>query len=259
MKIIRYQSGGGIDYLPVVGGGRSTSTPTSTTSNNSNLLDEEIISLMATNGVNSDHKYFTTQLINLMSSENDLYSKFFGESKYNQLTKLAKAHSLANAMVINKGLYDSALQRINSTNAGNDVAISTSGRLYVVNEKGEIKTISPESYYNNSSLYQPLTNLELLTYRNENIKAAFNTNILPDLQNIISMSSIVDDLLDTMSKFDKIESENKTQTLSVIKKNNIKNGFETILQDGPEGVYKITRHIKSSNEGYSNEKDSIQS
>jgi hypothetical protein len=99
-----------------------------------------------------------------------------------------------------------------------------------------------------------LTNIELLTYRNENPNAAFNTSILPDLQNIISISSIVDDLLDTISKFDKIEGETKSQ-MNAVKRDGIKNGFEAILRDGPEGVYKITQHVKSSHEGYSNEKE----
>lgn len=256
MKIIRYQSGGGVDYLPWVGGASaSPTTPTSdASSNKDNLISEEIAGLIDQNGLNSDHQYFMTQLKSIYTGTDDLYSQFFGESKSAQFAKIAKAHSLANAMAINKSLYDSALSRISSTNAGNDVAISTGGRLYVMDKNGGIKTISPESYYKNSKQYQPLTNIELLTYRNENPNAAFNTSILPDLQNIISISSIVDDLLDTISKFDKIEGETKSQ-MNAVKRDGIKNGFEAILRDGPEGVYKITQHVKSSHEGYSNEKE----
>jgi len=126
--------------------------------------------------------------------------------------------------------------------------MSSSGRLYAMDKNGSIKTISPESYYQNKDKYQLLTNTELLSYRDTNTSAAFNNSILPDLQNITSMKSVVEYLQNTISKFGEVEMKNKNSALTVQEKNSIASGMQTLIHGNAEGVFKITQSNYSKTE-----------
>lgn len=245
MKIRRYQVGGGVAYLPYISSNKqqATSSPASTTSQ-SGGLDENITGLLEKNGLPSDHAYFMSQLSTLYAQD----SWGLGFTSNNTSSKLLMLHSLGNSMMYNKSLSDSAWKEIESTEAGGDVAMSSSGRLYAMDRNGGIKTISPESYYQNRDKYQLLTNTELLSYRDTNTSAAFNNSILPDLQNITSMKSVVEYLQNTISKFGETEIKNKNSALTVKEKNSIANGMQTLIHGNAEGVFKITQSNYSKTE-----------
>lgn len=242
MKIKRYQQGGGVTYLPYVGKVAGAASPSTSSSPKSGGLDDTTSGLLAKNGLPSDHAYFMSQMASLYTNDS-LTSDSTSTS-----TKLLMLHSLANNMMYNKGLSDSAWKEVESTEAGGDVAMSSSGRLYAIDSKGSIKTISPESYYQNRDKYQLLTNTELLNYRDTNTSAAFNTSILPDLQNITSMKSIVEYLQNTITKFGTTEMKNKNSALTVQEKNQISNGMQTLINGNAEGVFKITQTTHSKTE-----------
>lgn len=245
MKIRRYQVGGGVAYLPYISSNKqqATSSPASTSSQ-SGGLDENITGLLEKNGLPSDHAYFMSQLSTLYAQD----SWGTGLAPNNTSSKLLMLHSLGNSMLYNKSLSDSAWNEIESTEAGGDVAMSSSGRLYAVDRNGSIKTISPESYYQNRDKYQLLTNIELLSYRDTNTSAAFDNSILPDLQNITSMKSVVEYLQNTISKFGEIEMKNKNSALTVKEKNSIASGMQTLIHGNAEGVFKITQSNYSKTE-----------
>ena len=242
MKIKRYQQGGGVTYLPYVGKVAGAASPSTSSSPKSGGLDDTTSGLLAKNGLPSDHAYFMSKMASLYTND-PLTSDSTSTS-----TKLLMLHSLANNMMYNKGLSDSAWKEVESTEAGGDVAMSSSGRLYAIDSKGSIKTISPESYYQNKDKYQLLTNTELLNYRDTNTSAAFNTSILPDLQNITSMKSIVEYLQNTITKFGITEMKNKNSALTVQEKNQISNGMQTLIHGNAEGVFKITQTTHSKTE-----------
>ena len=242
MKIKRYQQGGGVTYLPYVGKVAGATSPSTSSSPKSGGLDDTTSGLLAKNGLPSDHAYFMSQMASLYTND-PLTSDSTSTS-----TKLLMLHSLANNMMYNKGLSDSAWKEVESTEAGGDVAMSSSGRLYAIDSEGSIKTISPESYYQNKDKYQLLTNTELLNYRDTNTSAAFNTSILPDLQNITSMKSIVEYLQNTITKFGTTEMKNKNSALTVQEKNQISNGMQTLIHGNAEGVFKITQTTHSKTE-----------
>ena len=242
MKIKRYQQGGGVTYLPYVGKVAGVASPSTSSSPKSGGLDDTTSGLLAKNGLPSDHAYFMSQMASLYTND-PLTSDSTSTS-----TKLLMLHSLANNMMYNKGLSDSAWEEVESTEAGGDVAMSSSGRLYAIDSEGSIKTISPESYYQNKDKYQLLTNTELLNYRDTNTSAAFNTSILPDLQNITSMKSIVEYLQNTITKFGTEEMKNKNSALTVQEKNQISNGMQTLIHGNAEGVFKITQTTHSKTE-----------
>ena len=242
MKIKRYQQGGGVTYLPYVGRVAGATSPSTSSSPKNGGLDDTTSGLLAKNGLPSDHAYFMSQMASLYTND-PLTSDSTSTS-----TKLLMLHSLANNMMYNKGLSDSAWKEVESTEAGGDVAMSSSGRLYAIDSKGSIKTISPESYYQNRDKYQLLTNTELLNYRDTNTSAAFNTSILPDLQNITSMKSIVEYLQNTITKFGTTEMKNKNSALTVQEKNQISNGMQTLINGNAEGVFKITQTTHSKTE-----------
>lgn len=241
MKIKRYQQGG-VTYLPYVGKVAGAASPSTSSSPKNGGLDDTTSGLLAKNGLPSDHAYFMSQMASLYTND-PLTSDSTSTS-----TKLLMLHSLANNMMYNKGLSDSAWKEVESTEAGGDVAMSSSGRLYAIDSEGSIKTISPESYYQNQDKYQLLTNTELLNYRDTNTSAAFNTSILPDLQNITSMKSIVEYLQNTITKFGTTEMKNKNSALTVQEKNQISNGMQTLIHGNAEGVFKITQTTHSKTE-----------
>lgn len=241
MEIKRYQQGG-VTYLPYIGKVAGAASPSTSSSPKSGGLDDTTSELLAKNGLPSDHAYFMAQMESLYTND-PLTSDSTSTS-----TKLLMLHSLANNMMYNKGLSDSAWKEIESTEAGGDVAMSSSGRLYAIDSEGSIKTISPESYYQNKDKYQLLTNTELLNYRDTNTSAAFNTSILPDLQNITSMKSIVEYLQNTITKFGTTEMKNKNSALTVQEKNQISNGMQTLIHGNAEGVFKITQTTHSKTE-----------
>lgn len=242
MKIKCYQQGGGVSYLPYVGGSSTNTSPSTSNTSSNNNLDADISELLAKNGLPSDHAYFISQMSSLYNNDP------FTSDSTSTYSKLVMLHSLANNMAYNKGLSDSAWEEVESTEAGGDVAMSSSGRLYVIDSGGNIKTISPESYYQNKDKYQLLTNIELLNYRDTNTSAAFNTSILPDLQNITSMKSIVEYLQNTITKFGTTEMKNKNSALTVQEKNQISNGMQTLIHGNAEGVFKITQTTYSKTE-----------
>lgn len=241
MEIKRYQQGG-VTYLPYIGKVAGVASPSTSSSPKSGGLDDTTSGLLAKNGLPSDHAYFMAQMKSLYTNDP------FTSDSTSTSTKLLMLHSLANNMMYNKGLSDSAWKEIESTEAGGDVAMSSSGRLYAIDSEGSIKTISPESYYQNKDKYQLLTNTELLNYRDTNTSAAFNTSILPDLQNITSMKSIVEYLQNTITKFGTTEMKNKNSALTVQEKNQISNGMQTLIHGNAEGVFKITQTTHSKTE-----------
>lgn len=100
-------------------------------------------------------------------------------------------------------------------------------------ESKDITKISASEYHNDPSKYQLLTNSDLLNYR-ENYKP-FDNSSLADLQNAVGMKSITDYVRSVIKDFGK----GSIEGYATKDKDSILNGFHFLMENGPDGFYKI--------------------
>ena len=250
MKIIRYQSGG-IYYTPFFGDEAQTSKSSSSSSSSEDkeeqMIKKEIISILKENGLQNDVDYFLSKARQLLNNSINLG---FGDSSYD-MGDITRLVSLANRTRRNFESYTNARDQIIKQGAGSDLAISNRGGLYVLDSEGELKTISPDSYYKNSDKYRPLTNTDLMQLRENDSNLAFNSSVLSDMSNAVGMQTIVDYIKSTINAFG-TSKETKTGIRFTEKtRGKIEEGFQQILSGvSPDGIYKYSIKQSIEHQGY---------
>ena len=235
---------GGLVYNPLIINPTLPSATSATTTNkdkNSSSsgfeLDDMVKEMIKTNGVTSDANYFFESVATVL---NNPFSDL--ETSTGQLSQLSALMSLANRVKNNKTFYDNAVSNLNETNTWSDVAMTTSGRIYVYSEKG-IDTITPEEYYKSEKEYTPLTNAQLIELRSTNEQFAFNESVLNDLSSAIG----VDSLVEYVKKLVNDLGTTKLEGYTVKKQNQIQQGLEALLQLAPDGYYQLSSSEQAAN------------
>lgn len=238
----KYQVGGVVftPYLPARAGSPQqslTSAAGSTSGSKSSgssedQIKKEIINVLKEKGIPSDVNEFLIKTNTLLNNSSHLSdSKLFGGTEDYDMTDLIKVLSLANEVQFNKKLYDNAATNLKEENAWAEVAVDDRGNLYVVGEDG-LKQITPSEYYKNKDKYAPITNSDLLSYRENN--KAFDNNLLNDLSNAIGMESISKYVREIISQFGKETVEGYARK----DKDAILSGYSYLMENGPDGYYK---------------------
>lgn len=239
----KYQVGGVVytPYLPAQAGSpqESTSTSGGTTSSGSSpdkisgTIKKEIIDLLKANGMPSDVSTLidTANGFLLKSRALSNYSIFGGEDEDYDLSDLMKVQQLVNDVKYNNNLRDKAVQQMTSEAAGSEIAITSSGQMYVRSNKG-IERVNPNEY--DPEKHRALTNDELLYLREHENGLAFDTSILNDLQNTIGMKAITDYLRTSIKAFGTDELGGYTT-----KNDSVNRGLALLNQAGPDGYYKF--------------------
>lgn len=240
----KYQVGGVVytPYLPAQAGSPRESASSGGTSSSSSpekvsgTMKKEIIDLLKENGMPSDVSVLLQNADAFLGKSRNLsnYTIFGGDNEDYTLSDLIKIRQLVNDVKYNNELRKSAVTQVTKEAAGSEVAVNSRGYLYVISEDGNIKNITPGEYSENRDKYQPLTNDELLYYREQNPGLAFNTGILNDLQNTIGMESITKYLRDTIKAFGTDEYGGYTT-----KDDSVNKGLELLTKSGPDGFYKF--------------------
>ena len=192
MKIIqKYQAGYGITpvtYTPqqitlsnTSGGGASAPSSDSLSRGTDELLSDSMIKLLSQNALSSDMKKFV----------ND--SRFFGNSLLsgsfnfgNTGLKVKTLLTYLTDMSRQKKLFDDGLNIVKEVGGASEVAISSSGGVYVIRD-GEIKMVGVNSLKDGE---RPLSNLEIAQIRESSPSAAFSTGMTMALSNATSMKEI---------------------------------------------------------------------
>lgn len=248
MKILHQQQGGLLIYTPFI---RETPQQTTSTASktsedkSSNEIEKAIFKVLENNtGLPNDVDLFLSKANSLLVSPPGF------DQSYN-ISDLIKLHSLANKIKHNQTAHANASKRLDTEDAGAEVAITVNGGLYVQDEEGNLKTISAESYYKNSDKYRLLTNTDLINIREYSPSLAYNTSILNDLAGVEGMKSIVEYMKTTINAFGTDTISDKSNRFTVKEKGKIEKGFESIL-DGvaPDGIYKVTTTNKITDQGY---------
>lgn len=243
----KYQVGGVVytPYLPAQAGSpqESTSTSGGTTSSGSSpeklsgTMKKEIVDLLKANGLPSDVSKLLDYADEFLSKSTSLsnYSLFGGDSEDYSMSDLIRIQRLVNDVKYNDGLRNEAVKHLTSEAAGSEVAVTNRGEIYALNPEGKINKIMLSEYIDDKDKYTPLTNDELLYYREQMPGLAFDTSSLNDIQNSIGMATITKYLRDTINAFGSDKIGGYTTKDDAVNK-----GLEALTHAGPDGYYKFT-------------------
>lgn len=205
-----------IDYIPVTQTGYSgKGAPTASSSgkkDKEDLLGKATLDVLKENGLNSDVELFYTYAQSVLSEPS------FGlTDNSTSVAKIIQLRKFANQIKNSKQLYDKALSHLESTNTGDDYAMTTDGKVYVAETDDEgntkLNTVRIDTLKDNLDKYSPLTNEQLLNIRNNSKEYAFNESMLRDAGGAIGMDEIVSDINSVIAKFGK-RSSSSYQNLS---------------------------------------------
>lgn len=259
MKIKRYQTGG-IAYTPFfrdsVTKQNSTSTAAPKEDKEEQLIQKEIINAIKENGLQNDVDMFLSTANSFLTKVKD--ANFFGTegSASYDLSDLITIQSMANKVKRNNELHQEAENKISAEGAGSEVALTSDGHMYVYDDKGEVKTITASTYYNEPEKYKVLTNTELIQLREQHPGLTYNGSILSDLSNTIGNKSIIEYVKSTIGAFGTNKSSNQFDRYTVKQKDTIEEGFKQLLGISPGVSYKVTEADSIAHQGYS-DKESL--
>lgn len=215
--ILKFQSGGIaplVSYEPVtVTGG--TATTSSGGSSSSDLTDEDLLKLLKElDGLPSDINTLTNSLQNFYIDQQ--YNPFHSTS--NIASRYIGIISQMKNAKFNHEQYKEAQDHVLQNGGINEYAIDEHGRLYCMNNEGDVKLLRPEQLKNNSE-YQALTNSELLHYRAHNLP--FKNELLTIVKNGIGMKTVTDMIQEVIGNIGTTstsrESYAKTKATSMLK------------------------------------------
>ena len=198
MQIIpKYQSGGYIDmftsYDSMYSNKRSysdeTNTKTSKKSSDSSdssekgqLTEKDFFSMLEkVNALPNERRAIISQLMDVFS-ESSLLERDTSDIKILYLQTLDQISQAS----INKNIYDEAVKSVQTNDAGGDVAISQSGKLVTLNNKGDLGYISLEEYYDDPESYTLISNSDLANFRRNSSSFINDQQAFDILQNAMS-------------------------------------------------------------------------
>ncbi len=111
----------------------------------------------------------------------------------------ARALPLLRSIEFNSKEYENVYKSLNDSKSMQEVAVNSVGHIAVISDEG-FTWITPEEYHQNSELYQPITNAQLLNSRANSPSLAFNDTIFETLKNGVSTDSITTQILEYASK-----------------------------------------------------------
>ena len=247
MKVRKYNAGG-IYYTPFIPNNQykdiqndTTITASNNLSNNASDNDtftKEALDIISENGIPTDVDTFLRQANAVLDKSKNFTIDLFGNgsNKSYDVSDIIKLRSLANRTKFNKQLYDAATEQLTKERSWSEAAIDDKGRMYVYSKDQGITTIDPLEYYKNKEQYQALTNSQLLSLREYQPELAYRQDILNNISNSVGMESIVNYLKSVIKDFGTKTIEGYT----LKNKEQIEDGFRTLLMGGPDGYYKIT-------------------
>ena len=209
----KYQAGGGLPFVgfsaSLATSERGATTKKKESSEDNDLTTKDILELLKDlNGLPSDIDSIESYLKNfVISSTSDpfgLESSSSIASRYmNVLSKIKKAKA-------NKEWFDKAYDKLRDNDALDEYAINNEGKFIGINvNTGDYKWFSPQQIESGEAYeYQLLTNSNLLDIRARDKNTAFNSTLIQEAANGVSMQQINDHI----SKIIQNLGSDKTQT-----------------------------------------------
>lgn len=262
MKLKQYQAGGAI-YTPFISSRGQTQTQTQVEGSSDSKskkgeisgIQKEIVKVLSESGIQSDVDTFLMQANDFLKRSQNLSSAYLfgGESQDYSMSDLITVLSMANKVKQNKLQHTEAIDRLDNQDAWNEVAVTTTGQVYVYEKDKGLKTISAEEYYDNKDkkIYQALTNSQVLGFREQDPNLAFNgtfkSDILKDVSSAIGMKSVETELLNIVDKFGSVTRSEYIQNTGEPVSKSVYDGMQLLIGKGPEGYYKVTTKSEREN------------
>ena len=252
---IKYQSGGVVAYTPFIPNSgtspQSSATPETKQEKITGTLQKEIVDVLKESGIQSDVDTFLSQANAFLNKSKNLtgVSLFGGESNDYSMSDLTTVLSMANKVKQNKLQHTEATERLDNQDAWNEIAVTTTGQVYVYEKDKGLKTISVDEYYKNkdSDVYQALTNSQVLGLREQDPNLAFNGSILKDISASLGMKSVVNELTGIVEKFGMMTRAEYVQNTGQPVSQSVYDGMQMLIGQGPNGYYKVTTKSEREN------------
>lgn len=250
---IKYQSGGVVAYTPFIPNSGTSPQPSATSETKqekiTGTLQKEIVDVLKESGIQSDVDTFLSQANAFLTKSKSLsgVSLFGGENTDYSMSDLVSVLSMANKVKQNKLQHTEATNRLNNQDAWNEIAITTTGKVYVYEKDKGLKTVSAEDYYENKDNYQALTNSQVLGLREQDNNLAFNGDILKDISASLGMKSVVTELTDIVNKFGTMTRSEYIQNTGEVVSKSVYDGMQMLIGQGPDGYYKVTTKSEREN------------
>lgn len=228
-------------------------------SDNTSLLSKAVIDELIKKGLPNDVNQFlkelqTAEKSSLMGIENGVDG-----IDRNKLYSLA---AKANQLIHNSNLMESATKQAYDNDGLEELAISTTGALFVQDKNGKISKLSMSEYNKKRDSVYAMTVNDLSKARMYNPNLAFDTEIISTIQNSMGINKINDYMLsilnklgtETLSKEGYVDKQKLKETIGSM--TNGKNPTESELKGiqelastyhsmGKDGIYKITQEKSS--------------
>lgn len=269
LNIKKLQEGGGMPFVtyrpaPSMTAPDTSSTETTSTksskkseegSDNTSLLSKAVIDELIKKGLPNDVNQFLKELqIAEKSSVMGMESGVGGIDR-NKLYSLA---AKANQLIHNSNLMESATTQAYNNDGLEELAVSTTGALFVQDKNGKISKLSMSEYNKKRDSVYAMTVNDLSKARMYNPNLAFDTEIISTIQNSMGINKINDYMLsilnklgtETLSKEGYVDKQKLKETIGSM--TNGKNPTESELKGiqelastyqsmGKDGIYKITQ------------------
>jgi hypothetical protein len=250
MKLVRKYAVGGITFTPYIPtpAGASTSSTSSTSSSSSSSdkltgIQKEIVDIIKENGIPSDVTRFLSQVQETLGSAQSLsnFSTFGGSGDPYSMATLLEIQNAANMVKYNNERMTDAKKRMYEKDTGSELALMSNGEVYCINKTtGALSHLKPEELFSEEfkDQFTPIDNATLIQYRerwDDPLNLAYDTSTINDVTRSIGIDEVYKSIQDTLQKFGKETEEHYTK-----KERDIKNGLESLIQNGPDGYYKIT-------------------
>ena len=249
MKLKVYQQGGGLIYTPFIPeqvatqyGGTSTAKSSSGDSEDKiDPLDKEILNLMkGENLLSNDVNLIYDKLISFQRRTQNLSSLGGTDGYRSVMPGMLQIMKLVENAKINKAEWDEKVAEIKKHNAGAEVAMDSTGKMWVQDSEKGLTLVKPTEF--DPEKHTPISNSQLIALRRRDPRLAFNDDILGDTGlDVIGGADLrkeIDDIIDKAG---------------TIKQTELKGiPFKAIAQDlEGEGIYKVTqKYSKAELEGF---------
>lgn len=242
MKLKIMQQGGGLIYTPFIpqaqaATGNASGSSSSSSESKLDPLDKEILGIMKDqNLLPSDVRQIYDKLIKFQKQTQHLTA--LGDDSYRAaMPGMLQILGLVNEAKYNKTQSDNIVKKMAEENAGADPALDAYGRMYVRNKDRdwEIEQVSISDF--DREKHVPISNSELLSMRQRQF--GFQDKFMDDLENMVGMTT-------TQKEIDRIINEiGSTETSAYIKNSSANRVIQALIQDGPEGIYKLSQKDRS--------------
>ena len=237
MKILKRQQGG-LQYIhvPTIYGDNNAQTTQASEKKSDGTSRDTVIDLYSAirqEGLPVDVSMFLYKAQEILSEPD--YGLGSSDSTF---TKIMQLHDLANRVKWNKNEMDRAQKNIDESGTGDDYAIASDGKFYVMDANRKITTMSYDDIKENSDKYMMLTNSQLLQERANTFGNNMETRMINDVANYIGMNEVMDDIRGVVKEF----GNNELKGYLAKAPGKVIKGFEhlyELMNDGPNGLYEF--------------------